>query len=610
MRTWPKHWSKVVVAILGLLAPIAPAGAVAMADAIADTALAYETIEPSRIRLGDSAIIRVTSLDGYLKSVPLPTVPGLTFELLGRSQGLEFVNGKSLPATYIVIRVTPQFLGVFTIPGLTPKSRTLGLEVVTGNEPNPYAFHSQTQFPQPLPVKPAPIPKGVQLKAGGAAFVQLVIPTRAIYVGESVPVDIELGVRPGIVTSLNGAPTLTGGDFTLGNLSRHPERREKVIDGNPFEVMTWHSVLAAVKPGDFSLSVETPLSVKISTKAEEDAAFAAKLGWPFSQITYNGVAPKDVTIASAAAELKVVPLPTEGQPKDFSGAVGDFQVKSDIAPARVAAGDPQTLRLHITGVGNFDRVDSTMFGHLDHWKTYPAKSSFTPTDPAGYKGETVFEQPLIATRSGEQSIPELEFSYFNPNTRRYERAHTEPIKVTVAASLAESSLSALAAAQGPNGALTSQSARGLRPDHPRPQSSVSELRPLFFQAPFLAVPTTLALILAGSWLAVRPHPVRRTSKTTARAIAQLEAAARSGNSSLFFEVARNALLQTFATRWQMSPDQITLTELKARLDTAGEDVERLFGLADEAKYSDYAPGSTDFQRWLTLVRGQLMGGEK
>jgi hypothetical protein len=106
----------VIVAILGVLAPIATANAVAMADAIADTALAYETIEPSRIRMGDSAIIRVTSLDGYLKSVPLPTVPGLTFELLGRTQGLEFVNGKSLPATYIVIRVTPHFLGVSTIP--------------------------------------------------------------------------------------------------------------------------------------------------------------------------------------------------------------------------------------------------------------------------------------------------------------------------------------------------------------------------------------------------------------------------------------------------------------------------------------------------------------
>jgi hypothetical protein len=136
------------------------------------------------------------------------------------------------------------------------------------------------------------------------------------------------------------------------------------------------------------------------------------------------------------------------------------------------------------------------------------------------------------------------------------------------------------------------------------------LRPLFFQAPFLAVPATLALILAGSWLAVRPRPARGISKTAQRTLAQLDAAARSGDSSSFFEVARNALVQTFATRWQMSPDQITFTELKARLGTAGEDIERLFALADEAKYSDYAPGGADFQRWLTLIRGQLMGGEK
>jgi len=71
------------------------------------------------------------------------------------------------------------------------------------------------------------------------------------------------------------------------------------------------------------------------------------------------------TIASPSSELKVLPLPTQGQPKDFSGAVADFQVSSDISPARVAAGDPLTLRLHVSGVGNFDRVDSTLLDRLD-----------------------------------------------------------------------------------------------------------------------------------------------------------------------------------------------------------------------------------------------------
>ena len=597
MRIRPMHWSKVIVAILALLAPIADA------NAMADPALAYETVEPSRITLGQTATIRVTSLDGYLQNIKLPTVPGLTFELIGRVQGYEFVNGRSIPASYILIRVTPQFVGVFSIPGLTPKSPTVGLEVVTADAPNPYAWRSQKPTAQPAPMSKAPVPKGIQLKANGAAFVQLVIPTRPVYVGESVPVDIELGIRPGIVTSLNGPPALSGSDFTLNNLSKQPLRREQLIEGSPFVVLTWHSALAAVKPGDFSLSVETPLSVRVDTRSAEDQAFAAKLGWPFSQIPYKGAAPKDITIASPSSALQVLSLPTQGRPADFSGAVGDFQVSSETSTTRVAAGDPLTLRLRISGVGNFDRVDAAMFDHLDHWKTYPAKASFTPSDTAGNKGEKVFEQPLIAGAAGEQSIPALELSYFNPNTQHYERARTQPIKVIVAASLADSSLGAPA-----SGAPTSQSDRGLRPDHPQPQSSVSELRPLYFQLPFLAVPGTLLLILAGSWFAVRPQPAGANSKAARRALAQLDAAARSGDAASFFEAARKALLQTFAARWRMSADRITGAELKARLGTAGEDIERLFALADEAKYSNYEPGGADFQRWLGLVRGQLAGG--
>ena len=59
--------------------------------------------------------------------------------------------------------------------------------------------------------------------------------------------------------------------------------------------------------------------------------------------------------------------------------------------------------------------------------------------------------------------------------------------------------------------------------------------------------------------------------------------------------------------YKLSPLGGRFAELKARLGTAGEDVERLFALADEARYSDYQPGTTDFQRWLRLIRGQLAG---
>jgi hypothetical protein len=596
MHTGGTWRSKAILAIVGI---------VMITSAKAAAPMAYETIQPSRITLGESATLRVTSLDGELKSVPLPTVSGLTFEVVGHSQQLEFVNGTSIPSTSIVIRVTPQIAGIFSIPGLTEKSEPLILEVNGGRDSaSPSSAGNRRNSAGPPLVAGASLPKGVQLRAGGSAFVHLVVPQRAVYVGESVPVDIEVGVRPGIVTSLNGLPTLNGGEFTLNNLSTRPDRKEQVIDGSPFVVMTWHSVLAAVKPGDFSISVETPLTVRINTRSAEDVAFARWLGGPFLQNFYNGIVPKDITIASSPSELKVLPLPSEGRPKDFGGAVGDFKIASDISAASAAAGDPLTLRLHITGTGNFDRVDSAMLDHLDRWKTYPAKSSFTPGDPIGYKGEKVFEQPLIAAQPGDQSIPGLAFSYFDPQTRHYEYSRTAPIKVRVTASLADSSLKPPSGSKSLSGILKSQLMLGQRPDHLLPHSTVTSLWPLYFQPRFLAVPATLALILAGSWFGTGRR-TQAASKAAGRTLAALEAAVRAGDSSSFFNTARMTLIQTFAARWQMSPDQVTSAELKARLGEEGEDIGRLFALADETKYSGHDPGRMDFAQWLNIVRRQL-----
>lgn len=584
----------VIIAVLGLVLPTK------YAKAAADTSLAYEIIQPARIQLGDSATIQVTSFNGYLPDIQIPTVPGLKFEVMGRSQGLDSVNGTAIPATFLQVRVTPQFVGDFTIPALVPNAQPLGLEVVRADEPDPFAFPSQK--PAPLPVAPVSLPKGVQLTAGGAAFVQLLIPTRPVYVGESVPIEIALGIRPGIVTSVNGLPTLNGSDFTLDNLSQHPKDREQAIEGRPFRVWTWNSVVEAIKPGDYSMAVNAPISARVLSK--KDVAYASVLQWPFLQMMVNSITPKDITITSPSFKLNVLPLPTEGQPKDFSGAIGTFQVSSDVSSLHVAVGDPLTVRLHISGVGNFDRVDATMFDRLEQWKTYPAKSSFTHSDEVGYQGEKVFEQPLIASRAGEQIIPSLEFSYFNPNTRHYERAHTSPITVIVAASSSVGSPDALTEALG------GQFAQGLRPDHPRSRRSTSEMRPLFFQAGFLAIPATLALALAASWFALRPNPRRATSAAAERALAQLEAAAQAGDSPLFFELARQTLLKTLAARWQMPSDQITPAGLKARLGTATNDIDRLFGLADEAKYAHDQPTGGDFQYWLAFIRGQLAGGKE
>lgn len=596
---WP-CWSSVTAMIA--------VGIAMSTSAWADAPLAYETIQPSKIVMGESAILRVTSLDSELQNVRLPEVSGLAFEVLGHTRQMEFINGTASESSSIVIRVTPQIAGIFSIPGLTPKSQPLILEVNTDrNSGNlPLTLNGKAPSPPPPPTPKTGNATGIHFVADGSAFVQLKMPKRAVYVGESVPVDIEVGVRPGIVTSLNGLPTVKGGDFTLNNLSRQPERQEQILDGKPFLTMTWHSVLAAVKPGDFSLTVDTPLTVKISNRPSEDEAFANLLGGPFLQNFYGGIVPKEITVTSQPSELHVLALPTSGRPADFSGAVGAFKVSSDVSAVQMTAGDPVTLRMHVSGAGNFDRVDSPMLDRIDHWKTYPPKSSFTSTDPIGYKGEKTFEQPLIAAQTGEQTIPGLSFSYFDPETRRYQRAQTEPIKVTIDASRADSSLKEPSGAANPVTRLAGRTGVGLRPDHALAQNSAASLIPLYLQPRFLALPATLALLFAAGLVVLQRAPGRVASKATERALAQLGAVARSGDSSTFFVTARQLLLQAFSERWRIPLEEITAAELDTRLGNDAEDIGRLFAQADEAKYSGRAADGADFAQWLQIVSRQLI----
>lgn len=278
-------------------------------------------------------------------------------------------------------------------------------------------------------------------------------------------------------------------------------------------------------------------------------------------------------------------------------------------------GEPLTLRLTVTGSGNFDRVDSAMLDHVDHWKTYPPKSSYVPGDAEGRKGEKIFEQPLIASQAGEQSIPALTFSYFNPTARRYETARSSPLSAHISPPQADSTLTASQVSAGASAAPGTAYAAGLRPDHVVAGTSARSLVPLYLQPRFLAVPSLLALAFAGAWLGTgrrKDHAVdmplrrRRLSKAANRALAQVEAASRSGDAAQFFSCTRSALQQTLAARWRLEKDRVTSTEVNSRMGSEGRDILLLFALADEAKYSGHVLHTTDYDRWMRIVRREVL----
>jgi hypothetical protein len=572
-------------------------------------------LEPGQIALGQSAQLTITVSGDGNDAVSPPAVPGLDFVAVGQSSQMESVNGVTSSTTSVTYEVTPQRAGTFTIPALSRASQPLVLYVQPGNNSGASS----------VPPATSGLSAGeTRLTQDGSVFVRLRLPKQELYVGETVPVEIQVGMRAGLVTAINGLPTLNGDAFMLNKLSSQPEQAQETIDGQPCTVLTWHSALAVVQPGEFSLTVQTPLTVRMRAAPRRQArlpnglfddSMSDILNDSFFQDFFGGTAEKEITVASEAQAVKVLPVPTEGRPAGFSGAVGKFEVTSEISAAHTAAGDPLTLRLKVTGTGSFDRVNSPMLGEVDGWKTYKPTAKFEPANSADNSGEKDFEQAVIPMKPGTQTVPALAFSFFNPDTRQYETKLTAPLSLEVSPASA-GGLSATAPPSTPSPTPASEPPRdGLRPDHVETGSTVATLRPLYFQPWFVGSQSALALCFAGGFIFLKRNERRANDTDGARrresscaiasCVAEMDAASMADDAARFFQSARATLQQELAARWHVAPASITIAEIDARLNGEGGDIRRVFALADRAAYSGQHLGAADFQQWKEIVRVQL-----
>jgi hypothetical protein len=608
---------------------IAALGSVLLSFASQAADTGSQRIEPSVIREDEAA--RLTISESGNTPVTPPMVAGLEFVAISQSQRMESINGVGSTTTSVTYEVIPQQAGVFTIPSTLPGAQPLVLTVNPGGHMGGGRGYAQSGIAaQGAAPAHGAVPAGAtRLNADGTAFVRLRLGKHDLYVGETVPVDIQVGMRDGFVASLNGLPTLNGDAFTLNKLSAEPVRTEEDINGKPFTVLTWHSALAAVKPGTLSLTVETPLTVRMRTAARLDAGLLADSGLgdllsdPMFQNFFGTTTEKEVTVASAPMTFSVLALPTQNRPADFSGAVGHFTVSGSVSESQGTLGDPITLSMRVSGEGSFDRVNSPMLQGAEDWKTYAPTAGFKAADDIGYRGEKTFEQPLIATKVGTDSVPQVSFSWFDPTTKRYVEAHTAPLTVSIAPAsggpaVAQSS-PVVPPQQGlpPQQAVTAGSltASGVaaRAAGEKTGRGVTELMPYYYQPLYLAPPTALLIALSGALLWIR----RRERLPGAGAgsneaanletyVKRMEEASVARDGELFFKSARAALQASLASRWQCAPNTITQESIDARLGS-DNGVSRVFDMADESAYSGIRHSTINFAQWKSLIQRYLRG---
>ncbi len=139
----------------------------------------------------------------------------------------------------------------------------------------------------------------------------------------------------------------------------------------------------------------------------------------------------EYTKSSQRVKINVKPLPTDGRPKDFSGAVGQFDVHSSVENPNVPVNQPFTLKVRFEGAGNAKLIELPAIEWPKSVEVYDTKS-----DSKFFKNGRSFKEfeiLLIPREQGELKIPAIGVSMFDPQTKKYYSRATAEISMSVEA---------------------------------------------------------------------------------------------------------------------------------------------------------------------------------
>ncbi len=124
-----------------------------------------------------------------------------------------------------------------------------------------------------------------------------------------------------------------------------------------------------------------------------------------------------VNIQAEPLSLTVKPLPATNSAEEFSGAVGQFTIKSKSFPARPTYSDLIKITTTINGSGYVPENYSPRIHHA------PGFIIYDPIKINGSKENRVYEQFLAPLSRNATNIPVISFTYFDPQNNIY-TSHT------------------------------------------------------------------------------------------------------------------------------------------------------------------------------------------
>lgn len=377
------------------------------------------SIAPAQARPNQQVAFSVTVTGGNPDALPNLRLPLQVQQVsaVSTSQQFSMVNGVTstkITFSWALVGTEP---GDFVIP---PQEVSVGGQTYQTNEVKFKVTQGQTG-------------SNPDASAAGRnpdeAFLQLEIGKTEIYQGELIPLSASLYVPTRMGLRRFGLIDINKDDFAIQRFPQQAEQSQTVVGSAAYNVFTFRTTLSAIRTGDLKIG---PASQELLVEVVNQDSFGrTPFGFPFAE-------PQKLVATSQQIPVKVIPLPTEGKPASFSGAVGDFTLSATATPTEgLKVGDPIAIELTLEGAGNFDAIAEPKLSDATDWKTYPSRrynveGQIDPVLMPSVERQVGYSTVIVPQKAHER-IPSFEISYFSPTQKKYVVLQTPPISVKIEA---------------------------------------------------------------------------------------------------------------------------------------------------------------------------------
>ncbi len=279
---------------------------------------------------------------------------------------------------------------------------------------------------------------------GKDLFIKVVVDKSNVYVGEQITASYKLYARVPMNVNISKLPSLNGfwtQDFEMPNGKITPQ--EEIIDGQRYQVFTLKkSALFPQQTGTLELDpAEADGMARIVQKSQgrdpffDDPFFNSFfMDDPFADEFFGRMSYKDVKVnlKSKPVKITVKPLPKEGQPSTYGGAVGNFQVSSTVDKTEITTDDVVNVVFTIEGSGNIKLIEAPTLDLPNGLTSYDPQIVDTITGRSTtIRGKKIITYTITPQIPGDYTIPPIPFSYFNTSTGTYDFTTTKAITLKV-----------------------------------------------------------------------------------------------------------------------------------------------------------------------------------